>query len=92
MPDIIVKGSKCGEIRIEAKTKGQKVEFRLYYLNNRVPQFDLDNESKHNFSIAGLNAYFVNIQRNLGRFLDDCVPFETPKIMRELREDLTRSS
>lgn len=91
MEDRIVKASHCGEVRIEAKiVNNEKVIFCLYYLNHWIPQFDLDDQPLNSFSLAGINAYFVNIRRKLRLFLDEHVPFETPKILRELREDLSK--
>lgn len=89
MDDKIVASSLCGEIRIEAKMeKDETVSFHLFYLNTKQKDFDINGEPKQNFSIAGINAYFVNSKISLRRFLDDHVPFERDKIMRELREDL----
>ena len=90
MHDKIVAGTLCGEVRLEAQMKADDtVSFRLFYLNTKQKGFDINNEPKQNFSVAGLNAYFINFKISLKRFLDDCTPYETDRILRELTEDLS---
>ena len=90
MSEKIIKGSRCGEIRIEAQMKADDtVSFRLFYLNTKQKGFDINGEPKQNFSVAGLNAYFINFKISLKRFLDDCTPYETDRILGELTEDLS---
>lgn len=89
--DMIIIASKNGEVRIEAKViKDATVSFDLYYLNNVVRQFHRNNEPLGNFSLAGVNAYYTIIQRELKKFIEKKDFWNTDRILRELREDLSK--